>query len=158
MLWVWVQLRLSWEFDPSWFAILKNSIVIFLSKNIFYIFSKTLWIFLCLKISHGFWTKLRFRRIFQKSQTFTWIRNFSYCICCCRGSASPKSYTSHSSLEDKFPSNIRMAPIPECIKWNGGSRASVARNQSECSSTRHCLDLVFIIEFCVAWKPHRCLL
>ena len=30
-----------------------------------------------------------------------------------RGSASPKSYTSHSSLEDKFPSNIRMAPIPE---------------------------------------------
>ena len=33
-----------------------------------------------------------------------------------RGSASPKSYTSHSSLEDKFPNNIRMAPIPECIK------------------------------------------
>ena len=47
-----------------------------------------------------------------------------------RGSASPKSYTSHSSLEDKFPASIRMAPIPECIKmtaaWNEGSRASIA--------------------------------
>ena len=35
-----------------------------------------------------------------------------------RGSASPKSYTSHSSLEEgsnnsKFPASIRMAPIPE---------------------------------------------
>ena len=47
-----------------------------------------------------------------------------------RGSASPKSYTSHSSVEDKFPVSIRMAPIPECIKmtatWNEGSRASIA--------------------------------
>merc|ERR1719300_1125291 len=54
-----------------------------------------------------------------------------------RGSASPKSYTSHSSLEDKIPSNIRMAPIPECIKtdWvgteHGDSRASLASLDSE---------------------------
>ena len=33
-----------------------------------------------------------------------------------RGSASPKSYTSHSSLEDKVSASIRMAPIPECFK------------------------------------------
>lgn len=59
-----------------------------------------------------------------------------------RGSASPKSYTSHSSLEDKFPSNIRMAPIPECIKttWNGGSRASIASLDSH--TTESDLDLV----------------
>ena len=62
-----------------------------------------------------------------------------------RGSASPKSYTSHSSLEEgsnnsKFPASIRMAPIPECIRmtssaaaavmtssaWNEGSRTSIA--------------------------------
>jgi len=55
-----------------------------------------------------------------------------------RGSASPKSYTSHSSLEDKIPTNIRMAPIPECIKadWTGqehhaDSRASLASLDSE---------------------------
>eukprot|EP00090_Calanus_glacialis_P016194 TRINITY_DN25418_c0_g1_i1.p1 TRINITY_DN25418_c0_g1~~TRINITY_DN25418_c0_g1_i1.p1 ORF type:complete len:1021 (+),score=440.40 TRINITY_DN25418_c0_g1_i1:398-3064(+) len=53
-----------------------------------------------------------------------------------RGSASPKSYTSHSSLEDKIPANIRMAPIPECIKtgWVGDqadSRASLASLDSE---------------------------
>jgi len=55
-----------------------------------------------------------------------------------RGSASPKSYTSHSSLEDKIPTNIRMAPIPECIKadWAGqehhaDSRASLASLDSE---------------------------
>ena len=59
-----------------------------------------------------------------------------------RGSASPKSYTSHSSLEDKFPSNIRMAPIPECIKttWNGESRASIASLDSH--TTESDLDLV----------------
>ncbi len=53
-----------------------------------------------------------------------------------RGSASPKSYTSHSSLEDKFPSNLRMAPIPESIKtaavqstssWGGGSNGIESR-------------------------------
>jgi len=55
-----------------------------------------------------------------------------------RGSASPKSYTSHSSLEDKIPTNIRMAPIPECIKtdWvsqehQADSRASLASLDSE---------------------------
>jgi len=55
-----------------------------------------------------------------------------------RGSASPKSYTSHSSLEDKIPTNIRMAPIPECMKtdWPGqehqaDSRASLASLDSE---------------------------
>jgi len=54
-----------------------------------------------------------------------------------RGSASPKSYTSHSSLEDKIPSNIRMAPIPECIKTNwmeqehADSRTSLASLDSE---------------------------
>ena len=64
-----------------------------------------------------------------------------------RGSASPKSYTSHSSLEDKFPTNIRMAPIPECIKTvlNGGaggaagSRASVTSLDSH--NTESDLDL-----------------
>ena len=53
-----------------------------------------------------------------------------------RGSASPKSYTSHSSLEDKVSASIRMAPIPECIKtdWpadQGDSRASLASLDSE---------------------------
>jgi len=59
-----------------------------------------------------------------------------------RGSASPKSYTSHSSLEDKIPPNIRMAPIPESIKtnWNGGSRASLASLDSH--NTESDLDLV----------------
>jgi len=41
-----------------------------------------------------------------------------------RGSASPKSYTSHSSLEDKIPSSIRMAPIPETVKASWGSRSA----------------------------------
>ena len=54
-----------------------------------------------------------------------------------RGSASPKSYTSYSSVEDKVPSNIRMAPIPECIKndWvsceQSDSRTSTVSTNSE---------------------------
>ena len=55
-----------------------------------------------------------------------------------RGSASPKSYTSYSSVEDKVPANIRMAPIPECIKNNGwvsceqsDSRTSTVSTNSE---------------------------
>ena len=54
-----------------------------------------------------------------------------------RGSASPKSYTSYSSVEDKVPSNIRMAPIPECIKndWvsceQSDSRTSTGSTNSE---------------------------
>ena len=53
-----------------------------------------------------------------------------------RGSASPKSYTSHSSLEEKVSSSIRMAPIPESVKtdWpadQGDSRASLASLDSE---------------------------
>ena len=53
-----------------------------------------------------------------------------------RGSASPKSYTSHSSLEEKVSASIRMAPIPESVKtdWTadqGDSRASLASLDSE---------------------------
>ena len=64
-----------------------------------------------------------------------------------RGSASPKSYTSHSSLEDKFPSNLRMAPIPESIKsvqsWNGESRTSIASlDGGDSHTTESDLDLV----------------
>ena len=54
-----------------------------------------------------------------------------------RGSASPKSYTSYSSVEDKVPTNIRMASIPECIKndWvsceQSDSRTSTVSTNSE---------------------------
>ena len=58
-----------------------------------------------------------------------------------RGSASPKSYTSYSSGEDKVLTNIRMAPIPETIKQSGewmeasDSRTSTASTNSEQEDT-----------------------
>ena len=55
-----------------------------------------------------------------------------------RGSASPKSYTSYSSAEDKVVmTNIRMAPIPETLKtsdhWleQSDSRTSTASTTSD---------------------------
>ena len=49
-----------------------------------------------------------------------------------RGSASPKSYTSFSSSEDKVMTNIRMAPIPETIKneWISASEQSDSRTST----------------------------
>ena len=102
------------------------------------------------KISHGLGPSWDFGELSKNPiRKLGYGTTSSYFIRCCRGSASPKSYTSHSSLEDKFPSNIRMAPIPECIKWNGGSRASVNRNQSECFywNAAFCSVFVFIIAY-----------
>ena len=51
-----------------------------------------------------------------------------------RGYASPKSYTSQSSLEENFPTNISIAPITECIKTvlNGAGGAAESHANVTC--------------------------